>query len=57
MVSSVSSSNAVQQAYQMQMAQHQHAKPASKSSQPEDTVHLSHAAKPTGDVDHDGDSK
>jgi hypothetical protein len=58
MVSPVSASHPVQHAHQTQNVQHQQAKPASnKSSEPQDTVHLSNAAKTTGDVDHDGDSK
>jgi hypothetical protein len=57
-MNTITASNAyVQQVYQTaSTAPAKHAE-ASKTSPPEDTVHLSSAAKAAmGDVDHDGDS-
>jgi hypothetical protein len=55
-VSSISPVNEVQQSPDSQAT---HAKPpAKKPAPPQDTVHLSHAAKSaSADADHDGDSK
>jgi hypothetical protein len=63
MISAVSSASPVSQAYQAQNTPPAPAKPAASkpASQPQDTVHIIRAAqspaKPSGDVDHDGDSK
>jgi hypothetical protein len=58
MMNAISASNTyVQQAYQPASASSAKHSEASKTSPPEDTVHLSSAAKAAmGDVDHDGDS-
>jgi len=58
MTNAISASNTyVQQAYQPASASATKQSVGSKTSPPEDTVHLSSAAKAAmGDVDHDGDS-
>jgi hypothetical protein len=55
MISSISSSSSVSQAYTAQPATPK--PPNKKPASTEDSVQLSSAAKATGDVDHDGDSK
>ncbi len=58
MISGVSSTNAVAQAYQSHSVPAPAKPPAQKSAPAEDTVHLSPTAKAaSGDADHDGDSK
>jgi len=54
-INSVTSASAVSGAYQAQPNAHTKAAPAKPSQQPQDTVHLSAAAKAAADPDHDGD--
>jgi hypothetical protein len=59
-MASVSSISPVNQVHQSPDSQATHAKPPAQkpASPPQDTVHLSAAAKAAlGDADHDGDSK